>query len=42
LTDRPPFLKDDNRGPVYSCNTCGHVWREPKPKTSDDKRDKVA
>jgi len=42
LTERLPFVHDDSGVPVYSCNACGHVWREPKAKPADDKREKVA
>jgi DNA-directed RNA polymerase subunit M/transcription elongation factor TFIIS len=41
-TERLPFLKDDNQSALYSCNQCGHVWREPKRKPADDKREKIA
>jgi len=42
LTERLPFLTDDSPQPVYSCDACGHIWREPKTKPANEKREKAA
>jgi len=43
LTERLPFAKGENKvSPIYTCDVCGHVWREPTAGASHDKRDKIA